>query len=226
MVGCGVTEGTKDKTTGVVGNVWNACNSDVAPGTPLFQYTVAFGQTIRSPDAEQWTAWDRSWVGSDDPDVVILLAGRWEVHTRTYQGKWTDITQPAFAAYVKHQLTYTVDLASAKGARVVLMTAPVLRPRRAARRPALADKRPPARRCLQPSGQRGGSREPDEGHGRQPQRPGLPERQVPGVHRRRPGPDTRRHPLHPEWGRRRLPPVPDPADLEKIGREQMAATHR
>ncbi|HEX3948167.1 MAG TPA: acyltransferase family protein, partial [Acidimicrobiales bacterium] len=124
ILGCGVTEGTKDKTTGVIGNIWNACNADVAPGTPKFLYTTAYGRTVRSPDGEQWTVWDKSWVDSDDPDVVVLLAGRWEVHTRVYQGRWTSITQPAFAAYVKHQLAYTVDLASAKGARVVLMTAP------------------------------------------------------------------------------------------------------
>jgi peptidoglycan/LPS O-acetylase OafA/YrhL len=124
IVGCGVTEGTLDKTTGVVGNVWNACNSRVAPGTPLFQYTPAYGHEIRSPDAEQWTVWDRDWIDQYDPDVVVLLAGRWEVHTRVYDGQWTNITEPDFAAYVKRQLAYTVGFASAKGAKVVLLTAP------------------------------------------------------------------------------------------------------
>ena len=91
VVGCGVTEGTLDKATGVVGNVWNACNSRVAPGTPLFQYTPAYGKEIKSPDAEQWTVWDRDWIDQYDPDVVVLLAGRWEVHTRVYDGQWTNI---------------------------------------------------------------------------------------------------------------------------------------
>jgi peptidoglycan/LPS O-acetylase OafA/YrhL len=124
VVGCGVTEGTLIKTTGVVGNVWNACNSRVAPGTPLFQYTPAYGKEIKSPDAEQWTVWDRDWVHQLDPNVVVLLAGRWEVRTRVYDGKWTNIDEPDFAAYVKRQLAYTVRFASAKGAKVVLMTAP------------------------------------------------------------------------------------------------------
>ena len=44
-------------------------------------------------------------------------------HTRL-DGQWTNITEPDFAAYVKRQLAYTVDFASAKGAKVVLLTAP------------------------------------------------------------------------------------------------------
>jgi peptidoglycan/LPS O-acetylase OafA/YrhL len=124
IVGCGVTEGTLDKTTGVVGNVWNACNSRVAPGTPQFLYSTAYGHQIESPDAEQWTVWDRDWVDQFDPNVVVLLAGRWEVRTRVYDGKWTNIDEPGFAAYVKRQLAFTVRFSSAKGAKVVLMTAP------------------------------------------------------------------------------------------------------
>ena len=76
----------------------------VVPGTPLFQYTPAYGHEIRSPDAEQWTVWDRDWVDQYDPDVVVLLAGRWEVRTRVYDGQWTNIIEPDFAAYVKRQL--------------------------------------------------------------------------------------------------------------------------
>jgi lysophospholipase L1-like esterase len=68
--------------------------------------------------------WYRAWVKRYDPNVAVLLAGRWEVDTRTYEGKWTNITNPVFAAYVKQQLDYTVGLLSAKGARVVLVTAP------------------------------------------------------------------------------------------------------
>ena len=35
------------------------------------------------------------------PNVVVLLAGRWEVVDREYQGTWTNILHPTFAAYVK-----------------------------------------------------------------------------------------------------------------------------
>ena len=43
--------------------------------------------------------------------MVVLLAGRWEVVDREYQGTWTNILHPAFAAYVKSQL----EQASAAG---------------------------------------------------------------------------------------------------------------
>jgi hypothetical protein len=68
--------------------------------------------------------WDQHWVDKVDPNVVVLLAGRWEVVTRTWHGQWTNITDPAFAAYVKSQLEFTVKLLGSTGARVVLMTAP------------------------------------------------------------------------------------------------------
>jgi hypothetical protein len=58
------------------------------------------------------------------PNVVVLLAGRWEVVNREYQGKWTNILDPTFAAYVKHQLELTSDLVTTSGARMVFLTAP------------------------------------------------------------------------------------------------------
>ena len=54
----------------------------------------------------------------------MILAGRWEVSNRTYDGHWTDIEDPAYAAYVRRELTNAVRLAGSRGAAVVLMTAP------------------------------------------------------------------------------------------------------
>ena len=50
-----------------------------------------------TPWATQWTQ-DRAV----HPNVVVVGAGRWEVVDRLYQGKWTNILKPPFAAYVKH----------------------------------------------------------------------------------------------------------------------------
>ena len=54
----------------------------------------------------------------------MILAGRWEVANRTYQGHWTNIENPRYAAYVKRQLKRAVYVAGSRGAHVVLMTAP------------------------------------------------------------------------------------------------------
>jgi hypothetical protein len=58
------------------------------------------------------------------PNVVVLLAGRWEVADREYQGQWTNILQPAFAAYVKSQLETASHLVTSTGAQMVFLTAP------------------------------------------------------------------------------------------------------
>jgi len=72
----------------------------------------------------QWPALWRAWVTRYHPAVVAILAGRWEVSTVKWRGRWTDILQPAFASYVRQQLQRAVDIASSDGAPVVLFTAP------------------------------------------------------------------------------------------------------
>ena len=126
IIGCGVTVGTQYVTKGTEVPFNQPCNSNPPPpGTPQLKTTATpYGVTVKSPDAERWTVWYTNWVDKFDPNVVMVLAGRWEVVTRTYEGKSTNILAPAFAAYVKDQLQHTVALASAKGARVVLLTAP------------------------------------------------------------------------------------------------------
>ncbi|MGH9919574.1 MAG: acyltransferase family protein, partial [Nitrososphaerales archaeon] len=73
---------------------------------------------------EQWPQIWQGWIDKVHPNVVMILAGRWETVNRTYQGRWTNILDPAFAAYVKQQLRFAVQLAESGGARVALLTAP------------------------------------------------------------------------------------------------------
>jgi hypothetical protein len=56
--------------------------------------------------------------------VVAVLAGRWEVSTVEWRGRWTDILDRSFSRYVAGQLQRAVDIGSAAGAHVVLFTAP------------------------------------------------------------------------------------------------------
>jgi hypothetical protein len=125
ILGCGVTEGSEYTGQGTIEPVATPCNTNKAPASIPLVYTTppTLGHAAR-PGAERWTVWYRHWVATFHPNVVMLLAGRWEVMTRTYKGKWTNITQPSFAAYVKRQLIYTVGIADARGAKVVLLTAP------------------------------------------------------------------------------------------------------
>ncbi len=58
------------------------------------------------------------------PDVVIILAGRWEVADTERNGQWTNILSPSFQVLVKEGLEQEIAVAKAHGARVLLMTQP------------------------------------------------------------------------------------------------------
>jgi peptidoglycan/LPS O-acetylase OafA/YrhL len=104
ILGCGVTSGQEYQLKGVDSPMDKACN-----GSHL---------------TEQWPQVWRTQENSFRPNVVMILAGRWEVVNRTYEGKWTNILNPKYAAYVKQQLRRSIHVAGADGARVVLLTAP------------------------------------------------------------------------------------------------------
>jgi peptidoglycan/LPS O-acetylase OafA/YrhL/lysophospholipase L1-like esterase len=129
IIGCGVAVGTWVLTRGTVVRPPPPCRAKPPPpGTPLLVTTPApIGRQAR-PLAERWTAWDAHWMATIHPAVVAILAGRWEITDRTYDGRWTDILHPTFARYVKQQLERVVALAHDYGARAVLLTAPCFDP--------------------------------------------------------------------------------------------------
>lgn len=104
ILGCGVTEGSEYQLQGVVAPMASQCNG--------------------APGVEQWPQIWRQDIKTFQPNVVMILAGRWEVTNRTYQGQWTNILQPKYADYVRRQLKLAVQVASSKGAKVMLLTAP------------------------------------------------------------------------------------------------------
>jgi peptidoglycan/LPS O-acetylase OafA/YrhL len=105
IIGCGVAIGPLVLDHGVVGT----------PGAPCDSTT---------PVGQQWPARLQGLVAGVHPDVVALLAGRWEVTDRVYDGQWTNILAPAFQRYVRDQLRLAVQIGTASGAHMVLLTAP------------------------------------------------------------------------------------------------------
>ncbi|MGP0032606.1 MAG: acyltransferase family protein [Acidimicrobiales bacterium] len=111
ILGCGVVVGPEIELLGQPADSAMPCNGATpAPGTPLAQ----------QPFAVQWKA----EMAATHPNVVVLLAGRWEDVNRVYQGKWTNILNPTFARYVKQQLEAASNLVTATGANMVFLTAP------------------------------------------------------------------------------------------------------
>ena len=85
-----------------------------------------FGQTYPrvGPDCRVWPAlWSRA-ITADDPDVALILVGRWETMDRMLDGRWTHVGDPALDAYLRAELELAIATAGAHGARVVLGTEP------------------------------------------------------------------------------------------------------
>jgi peptidoglycan/LPS O-acetylase OafA/YrhL len=111
ILGCGVVVGPEVEVMGGRGQPAPICRgTPPAPGTPLDEQSLP-------------NAW-RHDIAMSHPNVVALLAGRWEVVDREYRGKWTNILHPVFAAYVKRQLEMASALVTQSGARMVFLTAP------------------------------------------------------------------------------------------------------
>ncbi|HEY3811246.1 MAG TPA: acyltransferase [Acidimicrobiales bacterium] len=79
-----------------------------------------------APASVQWPAHFRAAVDALHPDVVLIVAGRFEVLNRqaSSHGPWQNITQAADAGYVARQLGLAVSIGSSRGAAVEVATAP------------------------------------------------------------------------------------------------------
>ncbi len=99
IVGCGVTR--------------------TAPFRHLGQVYQAIG-----PNCLRWPALWQGAVLADNPDVALLLVGRWETMDRTLGGRWQHIGEPAFDAHLRSALDQAISIAGSQGAHVLLATEP------------------------------------------------------------------------------------------------------
>ncbi len=111
ILGCGVADGPQVQVMGAVNTIVPACGGPPAPGDSLNEII---------PWATQWA----NEITQIHPNVVVEGAGRWEVVDRLYQGKWTNILQPQYAAYIRGQLEKAAEVANAAGVPMVFLTAP------------------------------------------------------------------------------------------------------
>ncbi len=105
IVACGVLRSTEYEAGGVTDVMVPPCNSS-------------------SPPSAQWPAQWKDDLDQFRPNVVMILAGRWEVMNRLIDGRWVHIGEPAFDSVLHQSLEQAVQVASSDGALVVLMTAP------------------------------------------------------------------------------------------------------
>lgn len=93
-------------------------------GTP-YRYV---GQTLEQrSECDGWPIrWARQ-VAQDQPDVALLIIGRWETVDRVNEGQWTHIGDPTFDAYLNGELERALTIAGSTGVRVVVATVPYSR---------------------------------------------------------------------------------------------------
>lgn len=86
------------------------------------------GQTLdQKPECDGWPARWAQQVAADQPDVTLLMIGRWETVDRVNEGRWTHIGDPSFDAYLASELRRALDVLGSTGARVAVTTAPYSR---------------------------------------------------------------------------------------------------
>ena len=81
-----------------------------------------------SPNCAKWPAKRTADVKTYDPDVAVLLAGRWEVLDRVYNGQWMHVGDPAYDNYLLRQMNLAIQVLSSGGAKVLLLTTPCFAP--------------------------------------------------------------------------------------------------
>ncbi len=86
------------------------------------------GKTLeQKPECDGWPGRWAKQIARDKPDTVILMIGRWETVDRVNEGRWTQIGNPTFDAYLAAELGRALDVLGATGARVVVTTVPYSR---------------------------------------------------------------------------------------------------
>ncbi len=74
----------------------------------------------------QWATRWASLVAQTDPDVVVVLLGRWESIDRVYDGRWTHVGELAYDEHLQSELSQIITIGSSHGARVVFLTLPYI----------------------------------------------------------------------------------------------------
>jgi peptidoglycan/LPS O-acetylase OafA/YrhL len=93
-------------------------------GTP-YRY---IGRTLdQRAECDGWPIRWSTQINQDQPDVALLIIGRWETVDRVNEGQWTHIGDPTFDAYLNAELQRALNIVGSTGVRVVVATVPYSR---------------------------------------------------------------------------------------------------
>jgi len=82
---------------------------------------------VASPVDEQWPARDELTVANTGPgDIVLFVAGTWEVQDILQDGRWRNIEQSSYQRYILTQMRRAVNIGTEHGAHFDFATMPAL----------------------------------------------------------------------------------------------------
>jgi hypothetical protein len=105
ILGCGVMVVSDQLTKGVEIPTTGACGAS-------------------SPPSQQWPALWTGQVAAEHPNVVMIMAGRWEDSDQVIDGRLEHIGETSYDTLLRADLERAVEVASSRGAYVMLLTAP------------------------------------------------------------------------------------------------------
>jgi peptidoglycan/LPS O-acetylase OafA/YrhL len=105
LLGCGIMVVSDQIVQGNESHPYSACDAS-------------------APPSQQWPAIWSGWLGTNRPNVVMLMAGRWEVADEVIDGQDLHIGEPAFDSVLRADLERAVAVATSTGAYLMLVTAP------------------------------------------------------------------------------------------------------
>jgi len=93
----------------------------IARGGP-FRY---FGSVHdQPPGCDDWPKRWKAVMAAEQPDVVVVVVGRWEVMDRMHDGSYQHVGQPPFDRYLRDELRTAIGLVRAEGTPLLWCTAP------------------------------------------------------------------------------------------------------
>jgi peptidoglycan/LPS O-acetylase OafA/YrhL len=121
---------TLGKGLGIGSAAWGvAIDNRGVVGCDLDPNTTVNVMGTVSRAAQGCPQWRPTWarlVAATNPDVVVVLLGRWESIDRLYDGRWTHVGEPAFDSHLQDELSEIIDIASAHGAKIAFLTLPYI----------------------------------------------------------------------------------------------------
>jgi len=93
-------------------------------GAPTIPWSNPASVYISPGACALWTS-QLQWVVSRfHPDVTVIQTGYWETQDRMFDGAYTTLANPAYAAFIQDNLAEAVQIAHSDGGDVILSTSP------------------------------------------------------------------------------------------------------